>query len=91
MAISGAFMEEISQALKVDRETLLAQGIASRLQDKKRVLMLERLQRLAHDGVPSREALERAIQAGQVAEHPQRPSSLKGPAPVDDCGAGCTV
>ena len=70
MTISGAFMEEISQTLKVDREALIAQGIASLLRDKKRVLMLERLQLLAHYGLPSREALEQAVQAGPVAEHP---------------------
>ncbi|MGH8055999.1 MAG: hypothetical protein ACREOH_02005 [Candidatus Entotheonellia bacterium] len=70
MTISGAFMEEISQALNVDRETLIAQGIASLLKDRKRRLMLERLQRLAHYALPSREALEQAVQAGKVAEHP---------------------
>lgn len=70
MTISGAFMEEISQALNVDRETLIAQGVASLLKDRKRRLMLERLQLLAHYALPSREALEQAFQAGKVAEHP---------------------
>lgn len=70
MTISVVFMEEISQALNVDRETLIAQGLASLLKEKKRVLMLERLELLARYHVPSREALERAIQTGQLAEHP---------------------
>ncbi|MBI3327383.1 MAG: hypothetical protein HYZ81_11875 [Nitrospinae bacterium] len=70
MTIPSAFMDEISQYVKVDRETLRTQGIVSLLKDKKHAVLLERLQILARHGVTSRETLERAIQEGEVREHP---------------------
>jgi hypothetical protein len=70
MAIPGALMDEISQFVKVDRETLITRGIASLLKERKRLVLLERLQLLARHGVRSRQELEWAIQEGKVEEHP---------------------
>ena len=70
MAIPAALMDEISQFVQVDRETLITRGIASLLNEKKRLMLLERLQLLARHGVRSREELEQAIQDGKAEEHP---------------------
>jgi hypothetical protein len=70
MAIPGALVDEISQFVKVDRETLITRGIASLLKERKRLVLLERLQLLTRHGVQSRQELERAIQEGRVEEHP---------------------
>lgn len=43
MAIPGAFMDEIRQVVKVDRETLITRGMVSLLKEKKRLVLLERL------------------------------------------------
>jgi hypothetical protein len=68
MAIPVAFMDEMRQFVKVDRDTFISRGIASLLKEEKRLVLLERLQVLARHGVRGREALERAIQEGS-AEH----------------------
>jgi hypothetical protein len=70
MAIPGALMDEISQFVKVDRDTLISRGIASLLKETKCLVLLERLQLLARHGVRGREELERAIQEASVEEHP---------------------
>ena len=63
-------MDEISRFVKVDRETLIARGIASLLKEQKRLVLLERLELLGRHGVRSRQELEQAIQEGTVEEHP---------------------
>ena len=70
MAIPGALMDKISQFVNVDRDTLIAQGVASLLKEKKRMVLLERLQLLARHGVRARQELEQAIREGEVEEHP---------------------
>jgi hypothetical protein len=70
MEIPGALMDEISQFVNVDRDTLIARGVASLLKEKKRQVLLERLQLLTRHGVRSRQELERAIQEGKVEEYP---------------------
>jgi hypothetical protein len=70
MEIPGALMDEISQFVNVDRDTLIARGVASLLKEKKRQVLLERLQLLTRHGVRSRQELEGAIQEGKVEEYP---------------------
>jgi len=70
MVMPSTLLDEIGQALQVDRETLITQGIVSLLNEKKRRALLDRLELLVRHGVRSREALEQAIHEGTIAEHP---------------------
>jgi hypothetical protein len=70
MVIPSTLLDEIGQSLQVDRETLITQGIVSLLKEKKRLALLDRLERLGCHGVESREALEQAIHEGAIVEHP---------------------
>jgi hypothetical protein len=94
MEIPGALMDEISQFVNVDRDTLIARGVASLLKEKKRQVLLERLQLLTRHGVRSRQELEGAIQEGADLIFQDLPPSLsrcdapaRAPASMSCCTA----
>lgn len=54
----------------MDEDSLLDKGIESLLREKKRGVMLDRLEILSRYKVSSAEELERKIQEGKIEEHP---------------------
>ncbi len=63
-------IEVISHYVNIDRESLINEGIRSFLTDKKKGIMLERLNILLRHHVISKEELESGIEAGNISEHP---------------------
>ena len=63
-------IEEISQYIALDKNSLLDKGIESLLREKKRGVMLDRLEILSRYKVSSAEELERKIREGEIEEHP---------------------
>ena len=63
-------IKEVSHYVNIDTESLISQGIRSFLTDKKKSILLERLNILLRYHVISKEELERGIEAGIISEHP---------------------
>ena len=63
-------IEEISHYVNIDKDALMIKGIQSVLTDKKRDILLERLNILSKYDVASKEELEDRIEQGSVSEHP---------------------
>ena len=63
-------VDQISRDLNLDRRTLLSQGVRSFLKDRRRAVLLERLELLSRNGVAAEEELQRKIETGEVADHP---------------------
>jgi len=63
-------LEAISRYVDLDQETLIRRGVEALLQEKRRAILIERLQPLARYGVDSAVELERKIRDGEVEEHP---------------------
>lgn len=63
-------IEEISHYANIDKNVLIMKGIRSFLTDKKRDILLERLNILLKYDVISKEELEHHIEQGNVNEHP---------------------
>ncbi len=63
-------IEEISHYVNIDKESLIIKGIRSFLTDKKRDILLERLNILSKYDVASKEELEHHIEQGTINEHP---------------------
>jgi len=63
-------VDQISRDLNLDRRTLISQGIRSFLKDKRRAVLLERLELLSRNGVAIKEELRRKIETGEVTDHP---------------------
>lgn len=63
-------IDEISRYINVDRDTLVTKGIQSLLKEKKREIMIEKLELLSRYGISSKEALEDKIKKGEIKEHP---------------------
>ena len=68
--MNAEMIEEISQYVALDKDSLLEKGIESLLREKKRGIMLDRLGILSHYKVSSAEELERKIREGEIEEHP---------------------
>ncbi len=63
-------IEEISRYANIDKESLIIKGIRSFLTDKKRDILLERLNILSKYDAVSKEELEHRIEQGSINEHP---------------------
>jgi len=63
-------IDEISQYVEMDRESLLKQGVEALLRERKRNLMLERYQILSRYHVSITGELEEKIRSGDLEEHP---------------------
>ncbi len=63
-------IEEISHYVNIDKDALMIKGIQSVLTDKKRDILLERLNILSKYDAASKEELEDRIEQGSVSEHP---------------------
>lgn len=63
-------VEEISQFIEMDQESLLEKGVASLLREKRRELKLKRCEILSRYEVSSAGELEEKIEKGQASEHP---------------------
>jgi hypothetical protein len=63
-------VDQISRDLNLDRRTLIGQGIRSFLKDRRRSVLLERLELLSRNGVAVKEELQRKIETGEVTDHP---------------------
>lgn len=63
-------VDQISRDLNLDRRTLISQSIRSFLKDRRRAVLLERLELLSRNGVAVKEELQRKIETGEVTEHP---------------------
>lgn len=63
-------IDEISRYLNLDREALLKRGLKTLLNERRRAILLERLQILSRYQASSTEELERKLRTGEVQEHP---------------------
>jgi uncharacterized protein YegJ (DUF2314 family) len=63
-------INQISRDLNLDQETLLDQGVRSFLKDRKKMMLLERLELLSRNKATSKDELQRKIEDGEIAEHP---------------------
>jgi len=68
--VNTDLLDQISQEINLDRETLINQGIRSFLKEKRTALMLDRLQILSRYQVTSKEGLQQKIEAGEIEDHP---------------------
>jgi len=68
--MKAEIIEEISQYVALDKDSLLEKGIESLLKERKKGVMLDRLGVLSRYKVSSAEELERKIQEGEIEEHP---------------------
>ena len=68
--MKAEMIEEISQYVALDKDSLLEKGIESLLKERKKGVMLDRLGILSLYKVSSAEELERKIREGEIAEHP---------------------
>ena len=68
--ILSPVVEQIVQYIHIDKNVLIMKGIRSFLTDKKRDILLERLNILLKYDVISKEELEHHIEQGNVNEHP---------------------
>lgn len=63
-------LNQISHDMNLDQETLLSQGVRSFLKDRRKMMLLERLDLLSRNRATSKEELQRKIEDGEVEEHP---------------------
>lgn len=63
-------IDEISQYVEMDRESLLERGVEALLRERKRNLMLERHQILSRYRIAEATELEEKIRSGDLEEHP---------------------
>lgn len=70
MVMRSSTIDEISRYINLDKETLITKGIQSLLKEKRRAVMLERLELLHRYRIVSKEELEDKIEKGDVEEHP---------------------
>ncbi len=63
-------IDQISRDLNLDPGTLIGQAVRAFLKDRKKALLLERLEFLSRSKVTSQEELQQKIEAGEIEEHP---------------------
>ena len=63
-------IDQISRDMNLDQGTLISQGVRSFLKDKRKALLLERLEILSRNRVSCKEELQQETEAGKVEEHP---------------------
>ena len=63
-------INEIAERISVSPDVLLKEGVRSFLMERKRELMIERLEMLSRYGVEGVKELEEKIRRGEVPEHP---------------------
>jgi hypothetical protein len=63
-------LDEISRYLTLDKNILLEKSVESFLKEKRRAMLLERLQVLSRYQTSSAKELEEKIRKGLVSEHP---------------------
>lgn len=63
-------IEEISQDIALNKDSLVEKGVESLLKEKKRGIMLDRLRILSRYKVSSVKELEGGIREGKIEEHP---------------------
>lgn len=63
-------VHELCRFVDMDEETLLEQGIAAFLRERKRNLLLEQREILSRYGVNHSAELEESLRTGSVPEHP---------------------
>ena len=68
--ILSPLVEQIVQYTHIDKNVLVIKGIQSFLRDKKKNILLERLNIFSRYNVVSKEQLEIGIQNGTIQEHP---------------------
>ena len=69
-AMKPDILNEISKYIDLDEETLLKKGVEAYLREKRRELLMERLEILSRYDSSTPEEIERKIEAGEVNEHP---------------------
>ncbi len=70
MPITREVIEKVAEDTGVSIDELTISGLLALLREKKRKMMVDRLDVLARYGVASAEELEKKIKSGEVAEHP---------------------
>ncbi len=70
MPITREVIEKVAEDTGVSIDELPISGLLALLREKKRKMMVDRLDVLARYGVTSAEELEKKIKSGEVAEHP---------------------
>jgi ribosomal protein L12E/L44/L45/RPP1/RPP2 len=70
MPITREVIEKVAEDTGVSVDELSISGLLALLREKKRKMMVDRLDMLARYGVTSAEELEKKIKSGEVAEHP---------------------
>lgn len=70
MPITKEVIEKVAEDTGVSIDELTISGLLALLREKKRKMMVDRLDVLARYGVTSAEELEKKIKSGEVAEHP---------------------
>ena len=70
MALKKNVMSKIADDTGISVEELTTSGIIALLREKKRKIMLERLDILDRHNINSTEQLENKIKVGDIAEHP---------------------
>ncbi len=70
MPITREVIEKVAEDTGVSIDELTISGLLALLREKKRKMMVDRLDVLARYGVTSAEELEKKIKSGEVAEHP---------------------
>lgn len=70
MPITEEVIKKVAEDTGVSVEELKVSGLLSFLREKKKKIMLERLDILARYRVGSSEDLENKIKTGEIAEHP---------------------
>ncbi len=70
MALNENVMSRIADDTGISIEELTTSGIIAFLREKRRKIMLERLDILARYNINDKEQLENKIKEGDIAEHP---------------------
>lgn len=70
MRVGINVVDEIAEKVSISPDILIREGLRSFLMDRKRELMIERLEMLLRYGVETIDELEQKIRKGETPEHP---------------------
>ncbi len=70
MAMETPILDDIARFLGLDRNALLERGVESLLHERRRKLLLSKLQILSRYGAKSAGEVEERIKRGHLQEHP---------------------
>lgn len=70
MAMETAVIDDIARFLDLDRDSLLEKGVETLLLERRRRVLLEKLQLLARYDASSKDEIEEKLKQGELKEHP---------------------